>query len=71
MASTPDFSPSLSLLFAAAVLAQWLLRAWLVSRQVRHVARHRGEVPAVFAQRISLAAHQKAADYTLPRPASP
>lgn len=65
MASTPDFPPSLSLLFAAAVLAQWLLRAWLVSRQVRHVARHRGEVPAVFAQRISLVAHQKAADYTL------
>ena len=65
MASTPDFSSSLSLLFAAAVLLQWLLRSWLVSRQVRHVARHRGQVPGVFAQRITLAAHQKAADYTL------
>src|SRR5256885_1268051 len=29
------------------------------------VARHRAEVPEAFAQRISLAAHQKAADYTL------
>ncbi|MDR0224873.1 MAG: M48 family metallopeptidase [Burkholderiaceae bacterium] len=65
MASHPDFSASLSLLFAAAVLAQWLLRAWLVSRQVRHVARHRNAVPAAFTRRIGLAAHQKAADYTL------
>ncbi|MEG0678206.1 MAG: M48 family peptidase, partial [Comamonas sp.] len=65
MASNPDFSLSLSLLFAAAVVLQWLLRAWLVSRQVRHVAAHRAAVPAAFAQHISLAAHQKAADYTL------
>ena len=65
MAFNPDFSSTLSLLFAAAVLAQWLLRAWLASRQVRHVAGHRAQVPEAFAQRISLAAHQKAADYTL------
>ncbi|WP_120966519.1 M48 family metallopeptidase [Comamonas sp. lk] len=65
MASNPDFSLSLSLLFAAAVVLQWLLRAWLVSRQVRHVAAHRAAVPTAFAQHISLAAHQKAADYTL------
>lgn len=67
MASTPAFPPSLalSLVFAAAALLQWLLRVWLVSRQVRHVAGHRASVPAVFARRISLAAHQKAADYTL------
>ena len=65
MASHLDFSLVLTLLFAAAVVLQWLLRVWLVSRQVRHVARHRGAVPAAFAHRISLAAHQKAADYTL------
>ena len=67
MISRLDFSPSLvlSLLFAAAVVLQWLLRVWLVSRQVRHVARHRATVPPIFAQRIALAAHQKAADYTL------
>ncbi|WP_051303378.1 M48 family metallopeptidase [Comamonas composti] len=55
----------LSLLFALAVLAQWLLRAWLASRQIRHVARHRHQVPDAFARRVKLAAHQKAADYTL------
>ncbi|GEQ74156.1 peptidase [Comamonas testosteroni] len=56
---------ALSLLFATAVALQWLLRVWLVSRQVRHVATHRGAVPPAFAHRISLSAHQKAADYTL------
>ncbi|MDL5035447.1 M48 family metallopeptidase [Comamonas resistens] len=65
MASNLDFSLALSLLFAAAVLLQWLLRVWLISRQVRHVAQHRAAVPAAFAHRLSLAAHQKAADYTL------
>ncbi|MDR0215701.1 MAG: M48 family metallopeptidase [Comamonas sp.] len=65
MASNLDFSLALSLLFAAAVLLQWLMRVWLISRQVRYVAQHRASVPAAFAHRISLAAHQKAADYTL------
>lgn len=65
MASQLDFTLALSLLFAAAVALQWLLRVWLVSRQVRHVATHRGAVPPAFAHRISLSAHQKAADYTL------
>ena len=32
---------------------------------MRHVAAHRGAVPTAFAASISLAAHQKAADYTL------
>ncbi|MGU3625587.1 M48 family metallopeptidase [Comamonas sp. C24C] len=65
MASRLDFTLALSLLFATAVALQWLLRVWLVSRQVRHVAAHRGAVPPAFAHRISLPAHQKAADYTL------
>ena len=52
-------------LFALALAAGLLLKLWLASRQIRHVAQHRAEVPAVFAERISLAAHQKAADYTL------
>ncbi|ACY31652.1 M48 family metallopeptidase [Comamonas thiooxydans] len=65
MASRLDFTLALSLLFATAVALQWLLRVWLVSRQVRHVATHRNAVPPAFAHRISLSAHQKAADYTL------
>lgn len=41
------------------------LRLWLSRRQVRHVAAHRNNVPAAFADKVSLEAHQKAADYTL------
>ncbi len=54
-------------LFAAALVVSLVTRAWLSARQVRHVSRHRGEVPPAFAASISLAAHQKAADYTLAR----
>ena len=42
-----------------------MLKFWLASRQVRHVARHRGAVPARFASIITLESHQKAADYTI------
>ena len=41
------------------------MRAWLATRQSRHVARHRGAVPLPFAATVDLAAHRKAADYTL------
>ncbi|MFN9726235.1 MAG: M48 family metallopeptidase [Acidovorax sp.] len=60
-------SPSLALTlaFAVALVAGLVLRLWLASRQIRHVATHRGAVPEAFAERISLAAHQKAADYTI------
>ncbi|RZI97233.1 MAG: M48 family peptidase [Variovorax sp.] len=51
--------------FAAALVASLVVKFWLASRQVRHVAQHRGAVPAAFAQTITLAAHQKAADYTI------
>ena len=67
MHSSAPFSPSLLLTlgFAALLVLQLLTRLWLLSRQVRHVARHRPEVPTAFAQHVPLAAHQKAADYTL------
>jgi len=54
-----------TLLFAAALLAGLAVKFWLATRQVRNVTRHRGEVPAPFAGTVSLAAHQKAADYTV------
>ena len=62
-------SPSLLLTyaFATALVAGLLLKFWLASRQVRHVAQHCGAVPAPFAGRIPLAAHQKAARYTIAR----
>ena len=65
---TPDaFSPStaLTIAFAALICGGLLLKFWLASRQIRHVAQHRSSVPKAFAARISLAAHQKAADYTI------
>jgi STE24 endopeptidase len=41
------------------------VRFWLSSRQIRHVTAHRSLVPTEFSSSISLAAHQKAADYTV------
>ena len=57
----------LSLAFAAALLLTVGLKFWLATRQMRHVAAHRAEVPPAFAGTVSLQAHQKAADYTLVR----
>jgi STE24 endopeptidase len=51
--------------FAVALVAGVLLKLWLATRQMRHVAQHRAAVPAAFADRITLFAHQKAADYTI------
>lgn len=59
------FSLGFTLAFAAALLLQALVRLWLSARQVRHVARHRHQVPEAFAATIALPAHQKAADYTI------
>jgi len=63
----PPRSPAFAwtLAFCGLLLAKLLTRLWLASRQVRHVARHRDAVPAAFTARIGLAAHQKAADYTM------
>ena len=52
-------------LVCALLIAGLIVRTVLLSRQVRHVARHRASVPAAFAQTISTEAHQKAADYTI------
>lgn len=60
-----DASFLVTLVLALALVAGLLVRAWLASRQIRHVALHRAQVPADFASTISLAAHQKAADYTV------
>jgi STE24 endopeptidase len=57
----------LSAAFAVALAASTLVKFWLSSRQIRHVAAHRGQVPAAFAGNVTLSAHQKAADYTVAR----
>jgi STE24 endopeptidase len=60
-----DPSLLLTLLFSAALVLGLLTKFYLASRQIRHVARHRDAVPAAFADTITLASHQKAADYTI------
>jgi STE24 endopeptidase len=54
-----------SLVFVLALVSALATRLWLAARQLRHVRAHRDAVPAAFAERVGLAAHQKAADYTL------
>src|SRR5208283_5362030 len=56
-----------SLLFVLALALSLALQLWLAHRQVQHVLAHRAAVPLHFADRIGLAAHQKAADYTAAR----
>ncbi len=53
---------SVLVFFLVATIA---MRWWLSSRHIRHVQAHRNVVPPQFAARISLEAHQKAADYTV------
>jgi STE24 endopeptidase len=53
--------------FVAALALSLTLQLWLARRHVRHVAAHRDRVPAAFADRIELPAHQRAADYTVAR----
>jgi STE24 endopeptidase len=60
-----DYSLVFTGVFSAALVLGLLTRFYLATRQIRHVARHRGAVPAAFAGTISLEAHQKAAEYTI------
>lgn len=61
------YSLAFSILFVSFIILTLIVRFWLASRHIRHVLAHRSAVPAEFAERIPLAAHQKAADYTVAR----
>lgn len=54
-----------SVLFVGFLAVTLIVRFWLGSRHIRHVIAHRNAVPAEFAEKIPLYAHQKAADYTV------
>jgi STE24 endopeptidase len=54
-------------LFVSFLVITVVVRFWLGSRHIRHVLSHRSTVPAEFAEKIPLQAHQKAADYTVAR----
>lgn len=56
-----------TLLFVTLLMLGVFVRSALMLRQIRHVARHRDNVPAAFSSSISLESHQRAADYTCAR----
>ncbi len=53
-----------TLVFLAALALATATRLWLATRHVRYIQAHRNAVPPGFSEQISLAAHQKAADYS-------
>lgn len=60
---TPLFTQTFLLVFSLTLLG----RLWLKLRHIRYVRERRHTVPTDFAERINLASHQKAADYTVDR----
>ncbi|MGE5451577.1 MAG: M48 family metallopeptidase [Acidobacteriota bacterium] len=58
-------STTLTLVFAAFVVASLLTKLWLDARQARHVSQHREQVPPAFIDEVSLEQHHRAAAYTV------
>jgi STE24 endopeptidase len=54
-----------TVLFVTAVILSLIVQQWLANRQIEHIRARRDQVPDSFAGNISLAAHQKAADYSV------
>ncbi|CAN5468097.1 M48 family metallopeptidase [soil metagenome] len=59
------YSQAFSILFVCFLILNLAVRFWLGSRHIRHILANRSAVPAQFAEKIPLAAHQKAADYSV------
>ena len=58
-------SSTITWLFAAALLLSLVAKFWLATRQMRHVAAHRDQVPSAFIGTVTPQAHRRGADYTL------
>jgi len=54
-----------TVIFLFALVLSYGVQFWLSARQKSYVLLHREQVPSAFRDRVSLAAHQKAADYTV------
>lgn len=52
-------------IFLIALVLSYGVQFWLSMRQKGYVLQHREQVPQAFKDKVSLAAHQKAADYTV------
>jgi len=53
-----------TIIFLIAVFISSSVQFWLARRQANYVAAHRANVPEAFKDKVPLAAHQKAADYS-------
>ena len=53
-----------TIIFLIALLISSTVQFWLAKRQANYVAAHRAAVPEAFKDKVTLAAHQKAADYS-------
>jgi STE24 endopeptidase len=56
---------SFTIIFLIALAISYSVQFWLARRQSHCVAEHRSAVPDAFKDKVSLEAHQKAADYTI------
>jgi STE24 endopeptidase len=54
-----------TIIFLIALIISYSIQFWLSGRQAAYVADHRAAVPEAFKSRVTLEAHQKAADYTI------
>ncbi len=54
-----------TVVFLIALVISYSIQFWLSIRQKAYVLKHRDAVPQAFSDSVSLAAHQKAADYTI------
>ncbi len=54
-----------TVIFLFALIVSYSIQFWLSMRQSDYVSKHRDAVPDAFKDKVSLEAHQKAADYTI------
>lgn len=54
-----------TIIFFFALILSYGVQFWLSARQKSYVSGHRDQVPVAFQDKVTLTAHQKAADYTI------
>lgn len=54
-----------TIIFFFALILSYGVQFWLSARQKSYVSEHRDQVPVAFQDKVTLTAHQKAADYTI------